>query len=101
MSQQLEQLREEFEAARDAWLDGLAYSASLCAGAGGTAPRRYLYRRLTEWTADDWCHADGSRFDEPDAMLEAARRYVIARDFGVFDPKEADMLWKLQNGGAV
>lgn len=35
------------------------------------------------------------------AMIAAARRYIIARDFNEFDPGKADMLWKLQNGGAV
>lgn len=36
-----------------------------------------------------------------DEARTAARRYIIARDFNEFDPGKADMLWKLQNGGAV
>ena len=31
------------------------------------------------------------------AVIVAARRYVIARDFGEYDPGKADMLWKLSN----
>ena len=34
-------------------------------------------------------------------LVNVARRYVIARDFEVFDAIDAEMLWKLQNGGAV
>lgn len=34
-------------------------------------------------------------------FVNAARRYIIARDFNEFNPGKADMLWKLQNGGAV
>lgn len=38
---------------------------------------------------------------ERDAVQTAARRYIIARDFNVFDPITSDMLWKLKNGGAL
>lgn len=34
-------------------------------------------------------------------IYQPAARYIIARDFNEFDPGKADMLWKLQNGGAV
>ena len=36
-----------------------------------------------------------------DRLRIAAERYIIARDFNEFDPQRADMLWKLQNGGAM
>jgi tRNA U38,U39,U40 pseudouridine synthase TruA len=83
MTVTLEQLREEFEAARD---------------------RHHEYH-VWNWEPED--AAKSNRLDsliaqaeetqdELIAIQEAARRYVIARDFNEFDPQTADMLWKLQ-----
>lgn len=43
------------------------------------------------WASSNWWRAAFVR--------DAARRYIIARDFNEFDPGKADMLWKLKYGG--
>ena len=91
----LQQLREEFEAARSElvqsyrgiinrsnWLD--------------VADKRYFIRMVDEMavTEPDDCHDFVGLKYEP--LKLAARRYIIARDFNEFDPERALMLWKLQ-----
>lgn len=84
----LEDLRKEFEAARDelshAFDDIMPYD-----------------NKILSITADDFAN-EWEPFPNdvgPDGRTEtilAARRYIIARAFNVFDPDQADMLWKLQ-----
>ena len=72
MSQQrLQELREEFEALLSA-----------------------DHYNVAGWPAEHVAPND-ILFKQP--VLDAARRYIIARDFGEFDPKRALMLWRLQN----
>jgi len=93
--QRLQQLREDFEEARN------EHRKALRSRYTGT-----LYRDLCSYstcgTVEDM--ANSADFDnytqDVQKMIQAARRYIIARDFNVFDPERADMLWKLQNGGA-
>lgn len=100
----LQSLREEFEAARDAFLNEEGFVFRAGRWRGGDAPgsimtNRTMFPQIVDNTVEQWANAN-PYFDCQDAR-EAARRYVIARDFREFDPKRADMLWKLQNGGAL
>lgn len=83
----LEQLLREFEEALEVfwtWVDG------------------YDRDEMTSDYVASWSDdLIAPSFVEKVAMVAAARRYIIARNFNVFDPAEADMLFKLQNGGAI
>ena len=73
--QRLQKLREEFETAliHDGWpLDG--------------------------WSADYVVSVKNGWFLDV-SLIEAARRYIIARDFNVWEDGKWQMVWKLQNGG--
>lgn len=83
----LQQLREEFEAARAAYLWCFDPSDEILGDADD----------IGSW----WDDLISPEFSEKVRMVRAARRYIIARDFNEFDPQRADMLWKLQNGGAL
>lgn len=88
--QRLQQLREEFEAARETW--------------NFVVWERYddfpVDEAAKDWPTYVWVHGSQGEAEWP-IMQQAARRYIIARDFNEFDPKHADMLWKLANGGAL
>jgi hypothetical protein len=91
----LQQLREEFEAERDAILsrpitiDDEAADIVYRTTFASEFPDR-INSEPDEWTSG---HVT---WEDEDALSLAARRYIIARDFNVFDPDKADMLWKLQ-----
>lgn len=61
-------------------------------------PVKYVFCDLDRYDIDQLTD-DGWEFSD-ETVWTAARRFVIARDFNEFDPGKADMLWKLQNGGA-
>ncbi|MCI1142159.1 hypothetical protein MOP88_07370 [Sphingomonas sp. WKB10] len=110
----LHQLRGEFEAAYNEWLDYKHWFHSV--DKTNQPHKRFAtymtYRGNPNWALErpdcveriaEWYEAtlDGDRhFAALFPSAELARRYIIARDFNVFDVGEADMLWKLQNGGA-
>lgn len=91
----LEQLRAEFEAARSALIKRM-YPLS------GALAEIYLTGADEQWFASrmmrHWPRSLmlSMRAEE---VADLARRYIIARDFGQYEPKKALMLWKLQNGG--
>lgn len=94
----LEELYADWEAKRDRFLDFIVSIDPLAIGKVGSELRiRHMFRHLLLWTPDDWKDADGSRYFEPLAMIEAAKLYCIARDEGI----SAAVMWKLANGGSV
>jgi hypothetical protein len=100
----LQQLLEEFEAARDARLNetwgfgaktdpATGVVVSLCGGPD--VPLRECYPQLEGSSIEQW--ADMDDYFGSDEPRVAARRYIIARDFQEFNPERALMLYKLQN----
>lgn len=93
--QRLQELQEEFEAARDDWLDRGSFIHESADDRQLTNREMMDFFSLATGTPDEW--AASNEGDSQDVI--AARRYIIARDFNEFDPGKADMLWKLQNNG--
>lgn len=95
----LEQLREEFEAIRDEWLDRElethGYDCTVDPPVEVKGVWRHRDGPAGRMSAEDWASLK-SFFGGYKAIREKAQRYIIARDFGEFDRDRALMLWKLQ-----
>lgn len=100
----LRQLREEFQAKRDEWLDREhevhGYDCTVEPPVTVTGVWRHRDGPAGQMTVEDWA-ALRSFFGGYKPIKESAQRYIIARDFSEFDRKKALMVWKLQNGGAL
>ena len=103
--QRLQQLLEEFEAARETRLNetyGIGAKVDPASGdvtsltGGPEMAVRVCHQESVNATVEDWAEINYWWGDEK--PMQAARRYIIARDFKEFDPQKADMLWKLANG---
>ena len=90
--EKLEELRVEFEAAREAWLDEVGIDIC-CENSNGLWYQDYLgLEQLTvgshpdiEWFANVIAHLPCLGIEvEEEAVEQAARRYIIARDFNEF-----------------
>lgn len=92
--ERLQELLEEFRAERERYLEQPVHGWGV--GTLSTVRKEYHYPDTDDYQA--WAEHDGWLAA---TVRETARRYIIARDFNEFDPQRADMLWKLQNGGAV
>ncbi len=101
----LKQLREEFEAVREAYLAHEHDFTDEC----HTIPpidepwvvtTDALWPHLTDWNVDQWAIGNQMDGEENKPVEVAARRYVIARDFNEYREGHWQALWKLQNGGA-
>jgi len=92
--ERLAQLLAEFEAIFTKFYPNLSNSPLLCEV---FEPTKFINRLVAAWEEleRDWSVEDDALFP----VYQAATRYLIARDFGEFDPDRADMLWKLKNGG--
>lgn len=88
----LQQLRDGFEAA----INAIAVDWSVISFNPEQMKEPEFY--LADWASDD----DEELCNDLDlAAAQLAKRYIIARDFNVYDPITSDMVWKLKNGGAL
>ena len=108
--QKLAGLLEEFRQAREAYLDTtlpfMKYDPKV-----SNEPVRWVetvrhYRNyLVDYTVDQYAAVEEYRIHlfEGEVLVAvqlAARRYIIARDYGIFDDSW-EVVWKLRFGGAV
>jgi hypothetical protein len=96
MTVTLETLREQFEGTRSEWnrLVGSGRCFDPEPDVAATWSDELVYD-------DEGHHVPDSIADPRNKMVVAARRYIIAREFNLTDLDQIEMVWKLQNGGAL